>query len=439
MRINTTKSSRSWFVRLMLRAKDGPRTSGGLHHPPLLPKSTRVWRWPPWTKILYFLATLIAIYGTVLVFLHPSGVSLGYLAGLVGIFTVVAAGVQQIDRQLEERHAARLQAEQDSLRRFDQRFSAVTHDAASTNVDERAGAGAALMSFLREGNAAFYQQTYFYLLAHLKSTSLPTGSDQTFLRAFEGAAHLVLPGLAELDYASGSNHGEHWQTAKERRLAVDFSGATLSGADLTYLELSEADLSNAALDRAALSGSCLWRAYCPDANLSSATLRYANLEEAVLFRVIAPGADFSCANLVAARFAARRAARRHYFSDPTDMRGRAILRNAQFVRARLQGACMNGADLRDARFDGANLKGASFYGALLNTATRLTIVRTVSGSWEKAYWDPSVKRELKRLAETNQRSRVQISSHRKESHVPAMHYRSHPWPDHENPPRKIRQ
>jgi hypothetical protein len=139
---------------------------------------------------------MVAIYGVVRVILDFSDNSLGYLAGLVGIFTVVGAGIQQINQQRNERSKDRRQAEQDSLRRFDERFSVVTQGIASSDAGGKAGSGAVLMSFLQEGNSAFYQQTYYYLLAHLKATKY-SGFDHTVLRAFECAAHLVVPGLAE--------------------------------------------------------------------------------------------------------------------------------------------------------------------------------------------------------------------------------------------------
>jgi len=376
---------------------------------------------------LYVLAGLVAVYGIVRMSLQWTSPDLGYLAGLAGIFTVIAAGIQQLDRRRDERREARLQAEQDSLRRFDARFAAVTRSAAADH-DQRASAGAALMSFLRDGNAAFHRQTYYFLLSHLKSPRAANG-DQTFVHAFECAAHLVLPELAGAG-GSSPDGAQLPRPAGERRLAVDFAEAALAGVDLSRLELAEADLSYAGLDRADLSGSCLWRCHGFRASLTWASLRYANLEEAVLPQLAARGADFSCANLVAARFAAR-----GRVFDPSTRLGRSDFRGAQFVRARLQGASFNGADLRDARFDGANLKGTSFRDALVNDAVLRTVTRSVNQSWTRASWDPAVARRLAVLA-GHGRSGGPVR--RGAAHDPAVYYRRHPYPhgEEENAPRR---
>lgn len=434
------RSGRSWPARQMARLTRRPAASGRLHHRAAPARSPRDWRWPVGITLLYAAAVAAAVYGVVRIVLDFSGASLGYLAGLVGIFMAAGAGIQQIGKQREERRQGRLQAEQESLRRFDERFSAVTHDLAAGTPDERAGAAAALMSFLREGNTPYHQQTYYYILSQLKSAAPQRAVQHTLVRAFEYASHLVLPALAESTDAPESRRHSHqpagsdpWQPLRERRLALDFAGATLAGADLSSLELSEADLSRTDLSRALLYGSCLWRVHGANANLASACLRHANLEEAVLLQVHAPEADFTDANLVAARFAARG----RCFSRPRDMSGRAVLRDAQFVRARLQGACMDGADLRDARFDGANLKGATFHGALLNEAALRTVLRSVQESWRKARWDPATVHELNRLRYAKGGRRPPASPRRKAADVPARDYRRHPYRQHEDPPRRI--
>lgn len=421
---------RPWPARRRTpRAAPGP-----LHHAPAPGQRPRAGGWPLWITVLYGLAIALAVYGVIRVILDFSGASLGYLAGLVGIFMAVGAAVQQVEKQREERRQARLQAGYDSLRRFDDRFTAVTHTLATGQPGEQAGAAAALMSFLREENAAYHRQTYYYLLAGLKSPARSRALDAILLPVFECAAHLALPSLAAVPPA---RPGQAAVSAaglapRERRLAVELAGAELPGVDLGFLELAEAGLAGTVLRRAQLPGTCLWRAHGRGADLSGASLRHANLEEALLLELSAPEADFTDANLVAARFAprGRQAARPGRRAD---------LRGAQFVRARLQGACLAGADLRDARFDGANLKGTSFRGALLNDAALLTVLRSVHGSWRKARWDPAVKHKLNCLLCRGPGRKRLASPRRRAADVPAMDYRRHPYPRHEDPPRRIRR
>jgi uncharacterized protein YjbI with pentapeptide repeats len=390
-------------------------------------------------RSLYFLASVIAVVAIVRVIVDFSVATLGFLAGIAGVFIAVAAGLQQIEQ-------ARKQAEDDSLRRFDARFDAVAGNIASPDAGKRAGSGAALMSFLREENSAFHEQTYYFLLAHLKSAAPGAPHDHAALRAFEQAARLVLPVLA-----NGADPGAH--VHGERSLAVDLSGAQLSRVSLDGLELAEANLTQTSLARSDLSGTCLWRASGSYANLASASLRRANLEEAQFSPLIAPDADFTGANLTAARFGvapnpdftganptAARFGGRHSQSRSQTATGRSVLRHAQFVRARLQGACLNRADLQDARFDGANLKGASFCGALLSHATKQSILRSVSESWRKARWDNDVWHELNELAATaRQHSPARrISPARKRTAVPAPNYRRHPFPGHPEYTRRLR-
>lgn len=396
-------------------ARSSPAVPGAIRNPLVL-------RFPSPVAALYTLALVIAVFGIVRVIVDFSVATLGYLAGLTGIFMAIAAGLQQMQQHSDERRQARLEASHDSLRLFDARFASVTDGIASHNSGKRAGSGAALMSFLREENAEFHEQTYYFLLAHLKSDALRMPYDHAGLRAFELAAELVLPVLA--DGGPGTHaHGE-------RRLAVDLSGARLPGVSLAGLELSEASLTHTSLVRGDLSGACLWRACGEHTDLTSASLRCANIEEAQLLSLVAPDADFTGANLTAARFAGRR----NKFNSQASSDHRSILRHAQFVRARLQGACLNGADLRDARFDGANLKGASFHGAKLNPAAKQSILRSVSGSWAKAHWDPEVERELNELAAGTRR----ISPARKPAAIPAPNYRRHPYPGHPDHIRRLR-
>lgn len=400
--------SKSW------RRRRSKVQSTGLHR---TVQTRKAFRLPSPVAALYTLALVIAVVGIVRVIVDFSAAALGYLAGLTGIFIAIAAGLQQTGQ-------ARKQAKDDSLRLFDTRFEAITNGIASPDSGKRAGSGAALMSFLRNENSAFHEQTYYFLLAHLKSEAPRSSYDHAALRAFEQAARLVLPVLADGDADPGAHvHGE-------RRLAVDLSGAQLPGASLDGLELSEASLTETSLARSDLSGACLWRASGYHTDLASASLRCANLEEAQFFWLFAPNADFTGANLTAARFGGRH----NKFESQAATDYRSVLRHAQFVRARLQGACLNGADLRDARFDGANLKGASFRGALLNPAAKQSILRSVSESWRKARWDPNVQHELNRLAATMHR----ISPARKPIAVPAPNYRRHPFPRHPNHARRLR-
>ncbi|MFI6457473.1 pentapeptide repeat-containing protein [Streptosporangium amethystogenes] len=350
--------------------------------------------------LLYALAIIVA---SIVIFLafssdHPAE-HVGSLVALAGVFVAIAAGVQELDKRRNERQQVREQSERDSLRRFDERFAAVTAGTGSNSPAMAAGASAELMTFLRKEDKAFHKQTYFYALAHLKMSESTTCIDRIFFHAFECAAQFVLPDLLP----------------EIRRCALDFSGAQLTGVDLTELELAEADLSGTILTEANLSGSCLWRAHGAGTDLSNSSLRHANLEEALLTRLNATGADFSFSNLVAARFA------------PKHQYGNAVLRKAQFVGARMQGACFNGANLCDARFDGANLRGASFRGVTWNESMLRSVVRAANRTWEKAYWDPVVCRKLNFLAHNC--GVVKLPRRRPSDHAKA-NYRCHPFPHH---------
>lgn len=140
-------------------------------------------------------------------------------------------------------------------------------------------------------------------------------------------------------------------------------------------------------------------------------------------------ADFSFANLVAARFA------------PRGRPGRAVLRNARFTGARLQGACLNGADLRDAHFEGANLRGATFHDVTerdgkINDATCRSILRCHARTWRHARWDPETWRRLKEL---DWQGPTRTAQHRrKPSDIPPPNYRRHPYPHHEDHQRRSR-
>ena len=157
--------------------------------------------------------------------------SVAYFGSLAGALLAVGTGLQQTEKLRDERAAARGQAENDSLRRFNTQFAAVRSDARSQDVSARMGAAAGLLSFLRGDNSAFHEQTYYYVLTHLK-LPLVEGDDALkvdgiLMRVFERAAHLVLPVLG----------------AADQRLALDFSAARVRGADLSGLELAQARLS----------------------------------------------------------------------------------------------------------------------------------------------------------------------------------------------------
>jgi uncharacterized protein YjbI with pentapeptide repeats len=379
-------------------------------------RATAAARRAPVPVVLYVLAAVLAAVGAVRVVLDASIAGVALLAPLIGVFTVVAAGVQQMEKQREEREADRRQAERESMRRFDARFAEALKACAATGAETRIGAAAELMSFLREENTGFHQQTYDVALAHLKLSRGREGggtAEPVVTRAFgqvlQQAAHLVLPELCRPS------------SERERRLGVDYRDAALDGLDLSRLELAEADLTGTCLVRAHLDDACLWRAHGQNTELRGASLRYANLEEVVLQRLRAQGADFSYANLVAARFAPRRSW------------GAADFTKAVFVGARLQGACFNGATMHDVKLDGANLKGAQLLGVALNEATLHSVLRAGNRSWRRARWDPEVWRALRlldRVRGTSGGGSAEFSPTRRHGDCRQTGYRSHPWVGH---------
>lgn len=371
-------------------------------------------------QVFYFVAAATTTWGIIIVLQGQSAVYLAYLAPLIGIYLTVAAGIQELDRRHAERETERRQQQVEAQRRFDERFAEVAKGVASTNPDDHPAAAAELMFFLRGENVAFHHQTYYYLLCHLKNWHDPTGSaDRMLLRAFERAAHQVLPEVAHVPQADPLAYDESSETIPRHELhaALDFRNAYLEDVDLSQLDLGEADLRAAQLTGSNLSGSCLWRTQAREAILEGVDFRHANLEEAQFVNVDASGADFTCANLVAARF------------SPKGRLGGATLTRAQFVNARLQGACFNGADLCDTRFDGSNLRTASFHGVRINVAALRTVVHAKNDTWLYAHWDEEHLALLHQLASSTHGrfNKGKVRPPRiHPSDRPQAHYRHHP-------------
>ena len=129
-------------------------------------------------------------------------------------------------------------------------------------------------------------------------------------------------------------------------------------AETTFVDadLSRSSLVGANFENADFTGASLYRADLTGAVLTEGNFRRANLDEAVL-----DGANLQGANLVSGDFS------EIDFEINPNFRG-ADLRNANFLRATLNGVDFSGARLEEANFNRAEMKAAIFVNADLNEA-----------------------------------------------------------------------
>ena len=132
--------------------------------------------------------------------------------------------------------------------------------------------------------------------------------------------------------------------------------AELAEATFVDAELSRSSLVGANLERADFTGASLYRADLTNSVLTEANFRRADLDDAIL-----DGANLQGANLVSADFS------EIDFEINPNFRG-ADLRNANFLRATLNGVDFSGARLEETNFNRAEMKATIFTNADMNEA-----------------------------------------------------------------------
>lgn len=133
-------------------------------------------------------------------------------------------------------------------------------------------------------------------------------------------------------------------------------GVELAEATFVDADLSRSSLVGANLENADFTGANLYRADLTNSVLTEANFRRADLDDAIL-----DGANLQGANLVSADFS------EIDFENNPIFRG-ADLRNANFLRATLNGVDFSGARLEEANFNRAEMKAAIFTNADMNEA-----------------------------------------------------------------------
>ena len=132
--------------------------------------------------------------------------------------------------------------------------------------------------------------------------------------------------------------------------------AEMAEATFVDADLSRSSIVRANLENADFTGANLYRADLTKAVLTEANFRRADLDDAIL-----DGANLQGANLVSADFS------EIDFEVNPNFRG-ADLRNANFLRATLNGVDFSGARLEEANFNRAEIKATVFASADLNEA-----------------------------------------------------------------------
>lgn len=248
----------------------------------------------------------------------------------------------ELERAQEAREREREQREADSIRRFDERFTAILAELGAESEALQAGAAVSLLTFLRPEDKAFHRQVLLVTLANLK-VAHSESVRRLLLNVFDQAVR-----LAPLE-------------PNDR----DLSEADLEGADLSELDLSGADLTRARLKGAKLENVKLRKAQGNEVDLTNARVCGPDADlHAIRFKKLrGVNANFTEANLSAAHL------------DGGN------LRYARFQKAHLQAAHLAGADLRGAQFQQADLRDCYFtskrYGDALLDETAL---RSISGA-----------------------------------------------------------
>jgi len=176
---------------------------------------------------------------------------------------------------------------------------------------------------------------------------------------FPAGADLIDASFKDADVSRSSIAGANLERA-------DFTGASLYRTDFTGTVLREANFRRADLDDAILNGANLQGANLVSADFSeidfeiNPNFRGADLRNANFLRATLNGVDFTGARLDEANF--NRAEMKATIFTNTDMN------EAEMRDANAQGARFNGADVSDVDFSESDLKGAIFHGANIEDA-----------------------------------------------------------------------
>jgi uncharacterized protein YjbI with pentapeptide repeats len=283
-----------------------------------------------------------------------------FLTALAAIIGVVLTFLKQIAERSRQQELDRLQRETESLRRMDEKFTAIIMNLGSESPAIQASAAVSLVSFLKPEYRVFHSQVFMILLANLKIQHLAP-INKLLIEVFEKAVRLQVQ--------SAQDAGE--------QLQLDLSRTFLNRVDLSGLNLSQADIGFAQLQGANLREADLSRVRAMKAHLEKARLSRANLNEGRLRSAYCREAHFHASNLVAA-----------------DLK-EADLSRAEFHQARMQSAHLEKAELRGAKFEEADLNDTYFTDAVLDPEALKSIIK--AKNWQKAHFSAAVKVQLDEL------------------------------------------
>jgi len=254
------------------------------------------------------------------------------------------ANEQWRDSFLESQNENRVQAHEESLRRFDSNLSTVITNIGSGSETLQVNAAAALATYLKPRYAEFHIDLLTVLAANLRLQ--PSAPVARVLRS-------DLERLLRLVYSDPQAYGGDvpreldLSRASLRRLdvsGIDFRGAVI---DVAFADLSEARLAEAKLFRLRGREVNLERAYCSRAILGEARLNGARCKGVILHNATLVSASLKQADLT----------------------------GAQFQRALMQEAHLEGANLTGANFTDANVANTYFRGAQFDKVALRSIAR----------------------------------------------------------------
>ncbi len=276
----------------------------------------------------------------------------GLLAGVAALATVLVT----VTNLVRQRNLDRQQRHDESLRRLDERFSAVLTDLGATSEAVQAGAAVSLLTFLRPEHRDYHRQVRLVALANLKVRQ-PGPVTALIVRALSDALRTAAPIQSD---------------------EIDFAGAELTGINLAGLDLRSATLRGAQLKDADLTGAKLEGVDAYKVGFHGACLSGADLREAHLEGAHAPKAVFhDQANLNAVKF-----------HD-------AVLTGARFESASLQSAHFDRAHLEGARFHSADVNDAYISPATFDGVTVQGLSRAKNK--QQAHFSPAILEELHKL------------------------------------------
>jgi len=197
-------------------------------------------------------------------------------------------------------------------------------------------------------------------------------------------ASLIQAELADADFSKCAMKGAVLSGAKAEGALFDFT-------DLRHARLDGMVAPSASFDRANLAdtnmeGATFSSSYFGDANLTSANCRGSNLENADWSRASGVGVNFEEAKLKGFRATASCDLRKSSMVRATGAESvwaDAILDEANFSFAEMEGATFDGASLQQASFHCADIPEGKFSNADL-TGAKLTTMNLFLGSMEKA-------------------------------------------------------